>query len=120
VSLDLAIKHAEKNPIKSKGRSSISRFAAVLTDGYTTFVGYNSYKSSPLQARFSKNPESVCRHAEVHAIQKAIKGAYRDLSRYTLYVARLLASGKTALAKPCTVCQEAIKYYGIGKVEYTT
>jgi tRNA(Arg) A34 adenosine deaminase TadA len=119
MSLERAIKYAKNNPIKARGRNSISRFCAILTDGFTSFIGYNSYKSSPLQVKFSKDSDKSCRHAEVHAISKAIKGAYRDLSGYTLYVARLLASGETGIAKPCEVCNDAIKYYGIGKVEYT-
>lgn len=119
MSLDTAIKYAKNNPIKARGRNSISRFCAVLTDGFTSFIGYNSYRTHPLQVRFSKDSDKGCTHAEISAISKAIKGAYRDLSGYTLYVARLLASGEPGLAKPCSVCQEAINYYGIGKVEYT-
>lgn len=119
MSLDLAIKHALINPIKARGRNSISRFAAVLTDGSSVFIGTNSYRTFTLQAKFSKNQDRVCRHAEIHALSKAIKGRYRDLSEYTIYVARVLADGSPALARPCEVCESAIKYYGVGKVIHT-
>lgn len=131
MSLDLAIKYAKKNPIKARGRNSISRFAAVLSDGRTYFVGTNSYRSHTLQAFFSKNQERICRHAEVDAISQAIraksserrfaaKGPYRDLSGYTMYVARVLANGKPALAKPCEICMKAIEYFKVGNLEFTT
>lgn len=119
MSLEKAIKYAKRNPIKSRGRSSIGRFSAVLTNGYRSFIGFNSYKSSTLQAFFSKDPAKVCTHAEIAAIQKAIKGPYRDLSGYTMYVARLLADDSPALAKPCLICMKAIQAVGISDVEWT-
>lgn len=122
MSLLQAISYAKRNPIKSRGRSSISRTGSILTNGLRYFYGWNSYKSSRLQAEYAKKagyPERVCTHAEVSAISQATKGKYLDLSEFTLYVARVLYDGTPALAKPCPVCQLCINDYGIQHVEYT-
>lgn len=123
MSLELAIKYAKKNPIRPRGRNTISRFAAVLSGPGGIFVGYNSYKSHPLQARFAKrtgNPEKLSIHAEVSAIVKAVqRGRVRDFSGYRIYVARLLSDGTPALARPCESCLAALSEFGITNVEYT-
>jgi len=123
MSLELAIRYARDNPIQSRGRSSISRMCTVLTDGRRVFWGWNSYKTSPLQARFSQrtdNPQRICTHSEIAAIAKAVRrGKVTDFSKYKMYVARLLADGTTALARPCVSCQQAIEEFGIQQVEYT-
>ena len=126
--LELAIKYAKTNPIKSKGRTNISRMAAVLTDGYRTFIGFNSYKSHPLQARFSKRvgeEHKIHVHAEVSVLAKALKewNPYfntSNLDGFTLYIARVLKDGTPALAKPCPGCLAAITEFNIKHVEYTT
>lgn len=126
MSLDLAVKHALKNPIKRKGRSSISRMAAVLTVDNCTYVGYNSYKSHPLQARFGENEHKIYIHAEIAAIVKACReydgyyhiADFKDMDA-KLYVARVLHDGTPALAKPCPGCLAAIAEFGINHVEYT-
>jgi len=122
MSLELAIRHAKRNPIKRLGRNSISRFACVLTDGYSNYIGTNSYRSHPLQARFAKKtgcPEKICIHAEISAIAKAVQ-AKVNLADYKMYIARVLANGEPALARPCESCMAAITEFGITEVEYTT
>lgn len=122
MSLNLAVKYARLNPILPKGRNSISRFACVVTDGYRVFVGLNSYKSSPLQAKFSKkaglSEEAVCIHAELSAISKAARsGLIPDKAR--VYVARVLKNGEPALAMPCLACQAALIEFGYRNVVWT-
>lgn len=119
MSLERCIKYALKNPIKARGRNSISRFCTILTNGHNSYIGFNSYKTSPLQFKFSKDYERTCTHSEMDALSQATKGPYRDLSGYTMYVARVLGDDTPALAKPCQVCQAAIIYYGVGKVVHT-
>jgi len=123
MSLELAIRHAKKNPIVRRGRNSICRFAAVLSDGHSTFVGFNSYKTSPLQARFSRktgNPDKTCTHSEVAVIAKAVRrGKLTDFKGFKMYIARLLANGTPGLARPCESCSLAIKEFGIKEVFYT-
>lgn len=118
MSLKLAIKHARKNPIKARGRSSISRFGVLLTDGYSHYFGWNSYKTHPFQARHGQDEHKVHQHAEIAAIKKGLNRRVR-FEDYTLYVARVLADGTEANSKPCPGCMAAIIRYGIKKVIHT-
>lgn len=132
MTLSLAIKLARSRPhIQSRGKSSISRMVAVLTDGTSTFIGENSYKSHPLVRYFSRHPDKICRHCEMDAVIKAIQyftgkaGVSRksffdvSLEGFSLSVARVLSDGTPALAKPCTECDDMIRFFGIDTVEYT-
>lgn len=122
MTLELAIKYAKTNPIKSKGRTSISRFAAVLTNGWNTYIGFNTYRTHPLQARFAVKtgyPEKIHCHAEIAAIAKGTKDRNWNLDDYTLYVARVLADDTPALARPCPGCMSAISEFNIKHVEFT-
>jgi deoxycytidylate deaminase len=82
-------------------------------------VGTNSYtKTHPLMLHFGKIaglPEKTYVHAEVQALIRS-----RDKQVYRLLVERYESDGTPALAKPCKVCQEALKAYGVTIVEYTT
>lgn len=127
--LDLAIKSACKNPVKSRGRNSISRFAAVLTDGRNLFVGLNSYRTHPLQAKFGTNSKCIHIHAELDAIIQAIRCHGRqlgkhysdvtNLSGYSMFVARVLGNGTPGIALPCVGCQRAIQTFNIKHIEWT-
>lgn len=123
MSLELAIRHAKKNKIKPKGRTSISRFGALITDGYRFIYGWNSYKTHTLQARFAAKtgfPEKLHVHAEVAALAKAANSIDRPgFADMTLYVARVLADDSPACAKPCLGCLAAIAEFGIKHVEWT-
>lgn len=55
-------------------------------------------------------------HAEHNALKQL---AGRDLRKAVLYSARITASGKESLAKPCPKCQELIKASGIRTVYFT-
>lgn len=83
--------------------------------------------SHPLQKRFARNPESIYIHAEVDAIRNVLrKYSPKVLRSSTLIVVRqkFLDNTKSCfvdgLAKPCEGCQEAILYYKIPQVEWTT
>lgn len=147
--LDLAVSLArQRELIKPRGSSSISRMSAVLSDGTAIFIGYNSYKTHPFVARFSDNLQRICIHAEMDCLIKATQYFARitgvsyksmrakpgcetggrasitnrlrgNLSGFELSVARVLADGSTGLAKPCPTCQRAIEYFGINKTEFT-
>lgn len=105
---------------------------AVLTDGTALFTGFNSYKTHTLVSRFSTHPDRIHLHAEMDCIRQALNyfskksGVHRnsiinqvDLSEFKLYIARVLADGSPALAKPCSDCQKALKFFGITNVEWT-
>ena len=94
---------------------------AIIYDrkGKVLSVGQNSYiKTHPLQAKHATKvglPDKQYLHAEVHAIVKC-----RDLSKaYRIFISRFGKDGQPMLAKPCPVCQSAIKAAGIGQIEYT-
>lgn len=125
-----AVEAARLNPVRPLGRNSISRFAAILTDGWQTFVGLNSYKTHPLQAKFGSNSKSIHCHAELDAIIQAVRAlaqqsgsSYRDVTNlkgWSMYVARVTGDGKPALAKPCAGCQRALQAFNISHTEWTS
>lgn len=82
--------------------------------------GHNSYKKThPLQAYFAEKvglPDKVYLHAEIAAILKAGKKKI-----YKIVVERFSKRTNRPLnAKPCPICEEAIKAFGIQVVEFTT
>lgn len=82
-------------------------------------VAQNSYiKTHPIQAAFAKrvnNPEAQYLHAEVLAIIRSQKNG----TPYKIKIERFFKNGKPALAKPCKICELAIKEAGISRIEYT-
>lgn len=94
---------------------------AIIYDkrGRVLSIGQNSYiKTHPLQAEYARSagePQKVFLHAEIHAITKC-----RDLSKaHKISVFRYLEDGSPADAKPCKICQKAVKKAGIEIVEHT-
>ena len=90
-------------------------------------IGYNSYKSHPLQKRFSKNIEAIFKHAEVDCIVNALRHVdSSDLERATLYVYRVKKLTKDHVywsdgySEPCCGCKQAIEHFKIKKVIYST
>lgn len=82
----------------------------------------NSYrKTHPYQARIAKRvglEEKVFLHAEIAAIIKLQKVAPNSVP-YKIKIERYDSYGRPKLAKPCPVCEEAIRLAGIKFVEYT-
>ena len=90
-------------------------------------IGQNSTKSHPLQKRFSKNTESIFKHAEVDCIINALRHIEpEELSKATLYVARVKKLTREAkewsdgYAEPCCGCKQAIGHFKIKRVIYST
>ncbi len=82
-------------------------------------AAFNSYtKTHPLMQYFARkvgHPLERCYlHAEIHAILRA-----RGKSIYRITTERYDARGLPANSKPCPICQEAIKAFGIQIVEHT-
>jgi len=100
-----------------------SRFdiTAIIYDkrGRVLSIGKNSYvKTHPYQARCAERvglPHKQFLHAEIHAIVrcKRLDKAHR------IVVMRFDKQGNEMNAKPCPVCQSAIKASGIPIVEHT-
>lgn len=81
--------------------------------------GTNNYrKSHPLMSSLASKvgtPERIFLHAEVQALLKS-----KDKIVETLLVQRYNSKGEMTLARPCPVCMEALKMYGVNRVKYTT
>lgn len=81
--------------------------------------GENNYKKSHpfmkiLGERVGK-PQNVYLHSEVLALLRS-KGKRVE----SIVVKRYDSKGGMMLAKPCVICQEAMKMFGVKKVIYTT
>lgn len=80
-------------------------------------VGKNSYdQSHPRQAYYAAkvgDPKKIYLHAEIAALIKC-KG-----NPYKIKIERYNKQGEPRLAKPCPICELAIKEAGISFVEYT-
>lgn len=94
---------------------------AIIYDrkGRVLSVGQNSYvKTHPLQAKHAKRvglEDKQYLHAEVHAIVRC-----KDLSKaHKIFISRWNKDGEPMFAKPCPVCESAIKAAGIEIVEHT-
>jgi tRNA(Arg) A34 adenosine deaminase TadA len=101
--------------------SSLQDITAIIYDkrGKVLSIGKNSYvKTHPLQAKYANKvglPEKQFLHAEIAAIVRC-----RDLSKaHKIEVYRIGRNGDLLLAKPCPVCESAIKASGIKHIEHT-
>jgi len=95
---------------------------AKITDrkGNVLSIAENSYsKTHPIQARFANDVglyHRIFLHAEIAALIKLEKGS----KPHKIQIERFHKDGKPANAKPCAVCDAAIRHWGIKYVEYTT
>lgn len=100
---------------------STQDITAIIYDkrGRVLSIGKNSYvKTHPLQARHAHRAglaDKLFIHAEVSAIVRC-----RDLSKaYKILVTRVGRNGDLLLAKPCPICQSAIRETGIKIIEHS-
>jgi tRNA(Arg) A34 adenosine deaminase TadA len=97
--------------------------AAVVYKGDIVSIGVNSYKSDPMQAKYSKNEHAIYLHAEIAALKKAKKLlTNEELRKSEVYVVRRKTTNGIfcdGLAKPCVGCQRALDIHGITKIHYT-
>ena len=78
----------------------------------------NYLQTHPIQARFAEQvgqPSRIYLHAEIAALVKLRKGQ----RPYKIVIERKGKDDRPRLAKPCPVCEAAIKFYGLKRVEYT-
>jgi len=79
---------------------------------------YNSFtKTHPLQAYFASllgMPKKIYLHAEVAALLRAGKTPV-----HRIHIDRWGSAGQLLLAKPCPICMEAIKAYGVKLITYS-
>jgi len=105
----------------SMARKSISRYrlgAVVVRKNRPISTGFNTMgKTHPIMKQFSHGYEVPGTHAEVHS---CIGMDAKDLHKADIYVARILKSGETAMAKPCPICSSFLKSVGIRRAYFTT
>ena len=87
--------------------------------GRVLAIGKNSYiKTHPLQARHAEavgEPHKIFLHAEIAALV-----AVKDHSKIDkLVVMRYTEAGYPVNAKPCKVCQRALRLAGVTNIEHT-
>lgn len=110
-------KYAESINHPGVGRHHI---AAVISDAAGNIIsrGANSYtKTHPTQAEYAGRngkDDAIYLHAEIAALVRCRKDPH------TIYVARYNRQGEELLAKPCPICQMAMREAGVKKVVYTT
>ena len=81
--------------------------------------GVSSLRTHPLQAKFGRNPDAICLHAEIAAIVAAIRRLSNgDFSRATLYVARW-NNNDVRYSRPCAGCERALVAFGFCAVYYS-
>lgn len=98
-------------------RTEKQRICAITTyKGRLQSIAFNSYvKTHPEQKRLAKkvgHPEREFLHAEILALLRAKKVD-------TISVFRLGRNGEWQNAKPCAICELAIKERGIRKINHT-
>lgn len=101
-----------------KGQHNLT---AILYDkkGKILSIGKNSFvKTHPLQSKYANQAglsEKIFLHAEIDAIVKC-----SDLSKaHRILVTRYNKTGQPLLAKPCEICQLALRHIGIKVIDYT-
>ena len=91
--------------------------ACIDHKGQIISIGYNSYKKThPEQKRFTiknDNKDRCFLHAEIAALVKTRK------KPYGIMVMRMLGNNDVRMAKPCRICEMALKEAGIEQVWYT-
>jgi tRNA(Arg) A34 adenosine deaminase TadA len=100
---------------------STQDLTAIIYDkrGRVLSIGKNSYiKTHPLQAKHAHMTglsDKLFIHAEISAIVRC-----RDLSKaHKILVTRVGRNGDLLLAKPCPICQSAIREAGIKYIEHS-
>lgn len=93
--------------------------SCVVYKGNIYCIGINQYKTHPLQKQFN-NEKRTFLHAEIHAIDQGVYYLGEEkLKSSVLYVCRKNAFG-LAYSKPCNGCLNAIRYFSIPKVVFTS
>lgn len=96
--------------------SGIERFrlgAVAVKSGRVLSFGSNSSRNKPSEWL---PREAWSTHAEEACLRRMPSGS----EGATLYVARVGRSGKPLLSKPCDMCMEIAREYGVSRIVFTT
>lgn len=119
--IDRLIKKAIQVPDPPKSTSSRKRHkllaCALDKKGRVLAIRSNDYECShPVQKYFAEKvgrPDAIYLHAEISCLVASKKEVYK------MIVVRVDSDGNPVLAKPCSICQAAMKEYGVKVIEYT-
>lgn len=87
----------------------------IFSYGENSFTKMNSHQA--LIAKRVNEKDKVYVHAEVHALLRWRR--FTDNIPYGIFVARLGKNGNLANSKPCPICMEVIRRFGVKKIDYT-
>ena len=97
--------------------------SAITIKNNVISIGQPSLKTHPLQAKYAKNQKSIFLHAEIDAIQKALRIITpSELEKATLYICRIKYINHKPWygnSCPCLGCRRAIEAFQLSKVIYT-
>lgn len=96
--------------------SRFKHFTFICRRNRVVSVGWNSKKTDPAAAKYKYFGGS--RHSELHAIFNFPYGR-DELHRYTFYNVRINNLNEVALSKPCHICQDVLKLFGVSELLYT-
>jgi len=97
------------------------KLVAIITDkkGKVLSFGVNSFeKSHPTQAYYAEK-EGLYHKIYLHAEISAIISLPDECTPYAIYILRVNNKNEKMLAKPCKICERAIRDVGIQKVYHT-
>jgi tRNA(Arg) A34 adenosine deaminase TadA len=109
---NFAIEVAKSSPSKKKVGALLLNRSRVVVSATNLET-----KSHPTQAKFAQRVglcEKIYLHAEIAALVKCREECD------TIVVARVNPQGKLRMARPCPICELALKEAGILKIHYTT
>lgn len=109
---NFAIEVAKSSPSKKKVGAILLNKSKIVASATNL-----ERKSHPIQARFAERVglrEKIYLHAEIATLVKCREECD------TIVVARVNPQGKLRMARPCPICELALKEAGISKIHYTT
>jgi len=93
--------------------------AAVTLDvkGQILSIRSNSYKTHPRMVKLSRSAQWGSKKIFLHAEVAALVSSQNKV--HTIIIARMRRDGSLAIARPCPICQLAIKEAKVKKVYFT-
>jgi deoxycytidylate deaminase len=93
-----------------------THIAFLIKKSKIVHIGWNKYKSHPINNSHPYHDGFVALHAEMDVILKANK---EFLTNYNIVVVRINGLGQITNSRPCNGCQSIIRQVGINKVWFT-
>lgn len=106
---------AQRSLSESTGKPRHFHGAVLCSGGSVISYAFNRSKFNSVADRFyPKQVGNGTVHAEIGCIIRA-----RDPSHSTIYVARVNRSGSLLYSRPCNMCIEVMRHFGVRRCLYT-